>query len=278
MTEEREIESRSTSFAVECRSGNGRSIGGWALVFNSKSKPLPQGFTEIIEVSALNKSKADGWPGVVCRSEHVDVLGSVRGGTLRLDLNQTGLDYTCDVAETRSGDDVLALVRRKDLGGSSFAMTVFEDEWSQDDGVLLRHLISIRLLDVSPVAVPAYDSSTVSLRSLAKQCDAPLNEIEALASDHQLTKLFTRSDNRLPATNPRRVQAISARQRLLELYRVPKQGPVQQVSTLTPSAMRAQLTRLRYAQPRKTLAERKAELTRMMPRPLYETAESIGLL
>jgi uncharacterized protein len=275
---EREIEHRSIPFAIECRnSSSGRAIGGWAVVFNTRSNPLPGGFTEIVEASALNKSKQDGWPNVVCRAEHSDILGSVRGNTLALDLNSVGLDYRCDVAETRAGDDTLALVRRGDLAGSSFAFTCYDDRWSQQEGILLRHLVSIKLLDVSACGIPAYDSSSVSLRSLAKQMDAPLADIEALAGERQLAKLFTRSDNRLPETNPRKTPVISVKQRMLELYRLPKLGPLQRVSTtLTPSSMRAQLTRMRYPKPRQTTPQRIAELTHMA-RPPYETAESIGL-
>jgi uncharacterized protein len=275
---ERDIECRSIPFAVELRSGHGgRSIGGWAVVFNTRSKPLPGGFIEIAENCCLNKSRADGWPNVVCRAEHSDVLGSVRGGTLQLDLSSTGLDYECDVAETRAGDDILALTRRGDLAGSSFAMNVFEDEWANDGGVLVRHLISVRLLDVSPVAIPAYDASTISLRSLAAQCDAPLTDVEALASSDQLLRLVARSDMRspVPQEKPRKKKALTVQQRLMELYKTPKTGAVQQ-GTLTPAKMRKQLTDMRLPKPPKSAAERRAELTRMA-KPMYETAASIGL-
>jgi phage head maturation protease len=56
----------------------------------------------------------------------------------------------CDVAETRSGDDILALVRRGDYAGSSFAFNVFEGELRNNGRMLLRHWISVRLIDVPP--------------------------------------------------------------------------------------------------------------------------------
>jgi HK97 family phage prohead protease len=243
-----ELECRTTPLAPEFRSMTSRSIGGYSAVFNTPSRDLG-GFVEIVEPSAFNKSRSDGYPDVVCRADHSDILGSTRGGTLTLTIDRNGLDYTCDVAETRSGDDVLALVRRGDYAGSSFAFRCFEDEWRNNGRTLVRHLISVRLVDVSPVAIPAYESATVSLRSLAAQVDAPLADVLDLARDDQLYKLLTRTD----AMNPRRYNQSS------EAREVGKRSGKQAL---------VEILGMRYPQAPRTVADARAELTRMRyPKP-----------
>jgi phage head maturation protease len=111
LTKERDEERRSIPFAPEMRSAEGsRVIGGMAAVFDTPSRDLG-GFQEIVTNSAFNQSRALGYPDVVCRVDHRDIIGSIRGKTLTLNPDAAGLGYECDVAETRAGDDCLALIR-----------------------------------------------------------------------------------------------------------------------------------------------------------------------
>lgn len=198
--------------AVEVRSGpNGESsrrIGGYAAVFGKSSQPLG-GFREIVERSFFNKSQSDGWPLVVCRFEHnpLMLLGSSASGTLQLFPDNIGLDYTVDVPECRS--DTMELANRGDLLGSSFSFQVFQDDWKPTGGGYpVRHLVSGRLIDVAPTAIPAYPDSTVGVRSyalgawqsLSAFADASLEDIERMAAQDDLRKLFIRTDMRSAPT------------------------------------------------------------------------------
>jgi hypothetical protein len=60
----------------------------------------------------------------------------------------------------------------------------------------VRHLISVRLIDVSAVSQPAYPDATVGLRSLALQFDADSDDVFDIARENQLLKLFCRTDTR----------------------------------------------------------------------------------
>jgi HK97 family phage prohead protease len=252
-------ERRSNPSPVELRSAKGdRVLGGYAAVFGSPSRDLG-GFREIVENSAFNKSAADGWPNVVCRADHNAVLGSTRGKTLALAVDKLGLDFEVDVARTAAGNDVLELVSRRDYAGSSFAFNCDSDEWRSNGSILLRHLVSVRLIDVSPCAIPAYEAATVSLRSLAAQVDAPLDDVLELARAGQLPKLLSRSDidgGRPKSMTPQRRQLEamrpkSGRQALLETMALRWPAPPQQ------TRLRKQLTDTRY--------------------PDYQTAASVGL-
>ncbi|MGO9284827.1 MAG: HK97 family phage prohead protease [Mycobacterium sp.] len=190
---------------VELRSGgaDSRTIGGYAALFGERSELLGNGFREIVTREFFNKSRGDGYPGVVARFEHdpLMVLGSADAGTLRLNVDRRGLDYEVDLPKTR--DDVLELVSRKDIRSSSFAFQSFSDDWGFDDGVAVRTLLSGRLIDVAPVSSPAYTKSSVSLRSLSRFMNCPYADVESLAAQGELRRLFTRSDRSLTGAQMR---------------------------------------------------------------------------
>jgi uncharacterized protein len=78
---------RTTRSGVEVRGSPGGQmrIGGYALKFGVSSNPLAGGFTEVVQPAFVNRSKGDGWPGVIARFEHRSdmLLGATHSGTLR---------------------------------------------------------------------------------------------------------------------------------------------------------------------------------------------------
>ena len=193
-----DAERRFTSVRVEIRAGadgdTKKTIGGYAAKFARMSQNLG-GFVEQIDRGFFNKSRGDGWPGVVARYNHDDnlLLGTSGATTLRLATDDVGLTYDVDLPAARA--DVYELVQRGDVRQSSFAFIAFEDDWTTtDQGFPLRTLISGRLLDVAPVNTPAYEDTSVGLRSLAAKFDAPLEEVRQLAADNDLVRFFKRTD------------------------------------------------------------------------------------
>jgi HK97 family phage prohead protease len=146
-----------------------------------------------LEPSFFNKSQGDGWPMVVARFEHdkLMLLGTHASGTLALKTDKTGLDYSVRLPETRS--DVWELADRGDLVGSSFSFQAYEDDWRLGkDGYPERCLVSGRLVDVAPTAIPAYPDSTlkVAYRSLAMHADASIDEVEQYAESGRLAEFL----------------------------------------------------------------------------------------
>jgi HK97 family phage prohead protease len=208
-----DAERRFTSVPVEIRAGSDKklAIGGYAAKFNRMSQNLG-GFVERIDTRFFNKSHGDGWPSVLARHNHDDnmLLGTTGAGTLRLALDEIGLDYTVDLPQTRM--DVYELVQRQDVRQSSFAFIAFEDDWAtSDQGFPLRTLVSGRLIDVASVNTPAYEDTSTGLRSLAKKFDADLEEVRSLAAQNELTKFFKRTDAIDPKVQRRSAQAALAR-------------------------------------------------------------------
>jgi len=207
-----ELERRYTPVAVELRAEKrGKTIAGYAAVFNRESENLG-GFVEVVDPGFFNKSRGDGWPGVVARYNHEILLGSTKAGTLRLQLDGTGLWYEVDPPQSRA--DILELVERGDVDKSSFAFRAFEDEWdTTDQGFPRRRLLSGQLIDVAPVDMPAYPDTSAGIRSLCRHFHLEETEVRSLIQRDELRKLFRRTPDGAPARKP--VFGAAARMALL---------------------------------------------------------------
>lgn len=199
---------------VELREG-GSGIGqlsGYAAVFNRYSQNLG-GFVEMVDPAAFNKSLADGVP-VMARGNHDDayLLGTTWAGTLKLEVDGTGLRYTVDLPDTTAGRDYKALAARGDVKWSSFAFRTLEDEWGMtDQGFPLRILRSVQLVDVAPVNSPAYLDTSVALRSLEQHQGDARQSAEADSSRSGEERNSATDGQR--ATHP----PVALRARLLQL-------------------------------------------------------------
>ncbi|HTY35135.1 HK97 family phage prohead protease, partial [Mycobacterium sp.] len=188
------LERAFTPGLIELRSGGaGRTIFGYGAVFGQLSRRMAFGY-EQVSPAFFDHSYTEGWRDVVCRAEHDPrlLLGSTHSGTLRLAVDHRGLAYDCDLAPSRQ--DVLESTARGDYPGSSFTFVCISDEFEYRNGDPVRNLLSGKLIDTGPVTVPAYGTSAPGLRSLARHMDAPLADIEQLAAQGELRRLFTRSD------------------------------------------------------------------------------------
>lgn len=197
------VERRFTTVPVELRAKDELRIGGYAAKFNVLSQNLG-GFVEKVDRSFFNKSRGDGWPDVLARYNHDDnmLLGTTGGGTLRLHVDDTGLDYEVDLPQARA--DIAELVRRGDVRKSSFAFRTFDDDWGvTDQGFPLRSLVSGQLVDVAPVNIPAYYDTTAGLRSLAEKVEADFEEVRSAAAVDDLRRFLVRTDGEGPRAQPR---------------------------------------------------------------------------
>jgi len=148
---------------------NGRTvIRGMAAVFNSRSQDLG-GFVEVLEPGAFDEVMRQD-PDVFAKYNHERVIGRTKSGTMRLSVTDRGLMYEIDPPQ--SAADVVELIERKDVTGSSFAFRTApaDEQWSKDkDGTMVRTIKKISYLgDAGPVDTPAYlDTETyVSKRAL----------------------------------------------------------------------------------------------------------------
>lgn len=173
-----------TELVVESRADGRTSIVGYAAVYNRLSLDLG-GFKEEILPGAFDKilGRQRGRQDVVALFNHDGniVLGRTSSGTLELSSDDKGLRYVVTPPVSRA--DVLELIQRRDVRGSSFAFTVDKSGESfrtGEDGKAVRQIREVSgLYDVGPVLVPAYPqtSASVAMRSyeawLASQTQEP---------------------------------------------------------------------------------------------------------
>jgi HK97 family phage prohead protease len=153
------IERRSA--AIEIRAGQGRTLYGHAALYNVEADL--GGFREVILPGAFGARSRD----ILCLADHdpARVLGRTRSGTLKLQDDERGLTFECDVAGTSVGNDVLELVRSGNAGGMSIGFKVGPDgeRWQGQR----RELRAIDLFEISIVSAhPAYSGTEVTVRSL----------------------------------------------------------------------------------------------------------------
>ena len=173
-----EIERRDFAFEddneliVESRADGRAAIVGYAAVYNRLSLDLG-GFREEILPGAFDKilTRQRGKQDVVALFNHDSniVLGRTSSGTLELSSDEKGLRYVVTPPVSRA--DVMELISRRDVRGSSFAFTVDksgEGFRQGEDGNAVRQIREVSgLYDVGPVLVPAYPSTSaaVAMRS-----------------------------------------------------------------------------------------------------------------
>lgn len=173
-----EIERRDFAFEdeqeliVESRADGRAAIIGYAAVYQRLSLDLG-GFREEILPGAFDKilNRQRGKQDVVALFNHDSniVLGRTSSGTLELSSDEKGLRYVVTPPVSRA--DVMELIQRRDVRGSSFAFTVDkngEGFRTAEDGQAIRQIREVSgLYDVGPVLVPAYPSTTagVAMRS-----------------------------------------------------------------------------------------------------------------
>jgi HK97 family phage prohead protease len=199
------LETRVFDFDLELREdGDGRSLVGYAALFNSRSENLG-GFTEVIAPGAFGRSlKSRNDVKLLWNHDTSAVLGSTRAGTLTLTEDDKGLKVEASLPNTSYGNDARELIRRKDVTGFSFGFSMpgkGGDEWNAEGTE--RTLRSVRLHEVSLTPFPAYTATngTASVRGLdkiAQRADVDADQLaDALLKVEQGEEITTDDRNLL---------------------------------------------------------------------------------
>lgn len=174
-----DIERRDISFeeapeaelTIETRASGQTAIVGYAAVYNRLSLDLG-GFREMILPGAFDKvlSRQRGKQDVIAVFNHDPniLLGRTSSGTLQLSSDEKGLKYSVTPPAERA--EIISLILRRDVFGSSFAFTVSKDgeSFASDASGAVRSIREVSgLYDVGPVVNPAYPASTsgIAMRS-----------------------------------------------------------------------------------------------------------------
>lgn len=151
-------------------SSNGKKLTGYAAIFNSEADL--GGFVEVVRNGAFRKS-LEGGTNIRALYHHQGdaLLGTTRGGTLQLREDAHGLAFSLALPDTTHGRDLAILVDRGDVAGCSFGFRVRDggDRWEQRGAQLVRELLDVDLVEITLTSDPAYQDTTVAMRSRPHQ-------------------------------------------------------------------------------------------------------------
>lgn len=158
------LEIRTLTRPLELRAAKeGRTIGGYAAVFGATTDIGDQ-FREVIAPGAFTGTM-DGDVRALVDHDSGRVIGRTAAGTLRLTQDDTGLAVEIDLPDTSDGRDIATLIERGDISGMSFGFVVTKQTWDETGPVPTRTIEAVDLREVSVVAFPAYDDTSIALRS-----------------------------------------------------------------------------------------------------------------
>lgn len=167
MTASANIEKRAASIGAATE---GRTIEGYAALFNKRTEIWP-GFFEEIAPGAFKNAIGKSDVRALFNHDQNRILARTSSGTLQIGEDEKGLWYRFEMPDTTEGNDLLTMIKRGDINQSSFAFTVKVSEWHEENGNdTLRRITEVEeLFDVSPVTYPAYQDTTVSARKKAEE-------------------------------------------------------------------------------------------------------------
>ena len=143
----------------------GKIIEGYASVYNVEANLGD--FVEVFAPNCFAKTVKEN-QSICSLWNHNDdyPLGKVSAGTLALEEDETGLRYRCSLPNTTYANDLRESIGRGDVSQSSIGFMVIREKWDVRGKVPKRNILEAALRDASPVTIPAYENTSVALRSL----------------------------------------------------------------------------------------------------------------
>lgn len=140
---------------------NKTTIAGYAARFEKLSVDM-WGMKEKIRAGAFANSLKNNVKALWNHNSDI-VLGSTKSGSLRLEEDDKGLRFELDLPDSSWGRDAAESIKRKDVDGVSFGFRVKKDEWDETNPKqIIRTLIDVDLIEISPTPFPAYPSTSVT--------------------------------------------------------------------------------------------------------------------
>jgi len=167
---------RSFDFEHRSASDDGRTLEGYAAVFNSPTKIRDSAgeFEETIHPGAFVRSIEARMPILQWDHGRDPAVGTAPIGDIE-DLREDGhgLLVRARLYDHPSTERVRMAIKGKSVRGMSFRFTIPTggEEWAKRDGLDTRTIRAADIAELGPVAFPAYDATSVSVRSMLAALD-----------------------------------------------------------------------------------------------------------
>ncbi len=155
----------------------GRTMAGYPIVFNKWTtiNSWEGQFKERISDTALTKTLNENRDQVKVLFNHgmdPQIGDKPLGKPSVMKSDSRGLYAEVPLSDTSYNDDLLALMRDGAIDGQSFRFSVVQEEWNKPSkGLAERTITELRLYEFGPVTFPAYQATTVGIRSRDRLAD-----------------------------------------------------------------------------------------------------------
>ncbi|MEU6267689.1 phage major capsid protein [Saccharopolyspora shandongensis] len=208
-----ELTTRSVEFRANEDAGDGRTLEGYAAVFGAATeiRSWEGNFEEVIAPGAFARSLGERMP--VIQFDHGNDVrtGSVPIGSFEeLREDGHGLYVRARLFDNPVVEPIRQAIEGRAISGMSFAFRVKDERWvdgkgrevskrdlpgllfdARDRGPIRREIRDVDLFEAGPVVFPAYEQTSVGVRSQVEPAanDAPAEEEERVSAvtDQRLT-------------------------------------------------------------------------------------------
>jgi HK97 family phage prohead protease len=170
---ERGEEVRKVGFRAS-EGGDGYTLEGYAAVFDAWTdiRDSMGVYQERIMPGAFKRSLGQRQPVVQFDHGTHPFIGSIPIGALKVVReDKNGLFVRARISENWMMEPVRDAIRDGGITGMSFRFKVVSDEWGTEDGNDTRTIREVELLELGPVVFPAYEQTSVAVRSLVGVLD-----------------------------------------------------------------------------------------------------------
>lgn len=166
---------RAVSFTTRAASDDdGFTLEGYAAVFDSPTRidSWEGQFDETIVKGAFSKTISERTPVMQFDHGHDIATGSVPIAaidTIREDRH--GLFVSARMFDNPRVEPIRQAIAGGAIDGMSFRFRVVREEWDESDDIPQRTIKELELFELGPVVFPAYDATSVGVRSLLADLD-----------------------------------------------------------------------------------------------------------
>lgn len=162
---------RSVPFTVTRATDNadGLTLDGYAAVFDSPTRidSWEGMFDEQISRGAFAKTIKERTPLLQFDHGHHPLVGSIPIGTMqRVEEDDHGLHIVARLHDNWLIQPVRDAIRDGSIDGMSFRFSVVKEQVDESGDVPMRTIQEVKLYEAGPVVWPAYESTSVGVRSM----------------------------------------------------------------------------------------------------------------
>ena len=194
MTNEREVRYLPMEIRAEQDEDKGAAIEGYPIVFNQETD-LGE-WREVIDPASVSKENLRDVALMVGHDFGMIPLAHSRrnngSGTMQLTPDEHGVKMRAalDVENNPKASEAYSAIRRGDMTGMSFAFIVNEESWEDlDTEKPLRRITGMsEIFEVSLVAFPAYQGTSVQAASEGPALESVRASLESARKQHELER------------------------------------------------------------------------------------------